>query len=136
MTYSVKQKKGKFYLYNNNTKRMLTRGYNSPEAAKSAVQGLNKRSAGAKSYHTCCRSHGCGGKRRKKQATAPTATTAVATKKKRKKKRRVALTQVSRQPVNNFGSGMTKGQQSYQKALKKLAGTASRLDAIYNNIAF
>ena len=135
MTYTVKEKNGKFHLYNTSTKRMLSRSYNSPVEAKASITRLNKRGQGVKKYHSCCRNHGCG-KKGKKKATAPKVTTPAKTKKKLKKKRRVALTQVSKKPVNNFGSGMTRGQQSYQQALKKLAGKASRLDALYNNIAF
>ncbi len=146
MTYTVKEKNGKFHLYNTSTKRMLSRSYDSPVEAKASITRVNKRGKGIKKYHNCCRSHGCGKKNKKKTTKVANKTTKVAKKttkpkpkmrtpmkkKIKKKKRRVALTQ----PVNNAGSGkrllsrgMTKGQKTYQSAI-------DRMDAIYNKMAF
>ncbi len=153
MTYTVKEKNGKFHLYNTSTKRMLSRSYDSPVEAKASITRVNKRGKGIKKYHNCCRSHGCGKKNKKKTTKVANKTTKVAKKttkpkpkmrtpmkkKIKKKKRRVALTQ----PVNNAGSGkrllsrgMTKGQQTYQSAIDRLAGKVSKMDAIYNKMAF
>ena len=65
MTYTVKEKNKLFYLYNTNTRRMLTKGYNSVIEAKGAVDGANRRGQGARKYHACCRKAGCGKKGKK-----------------------------------------------------------------------
>ena len=135
MTYTVKEKNGKFHLYNTSTKRMLSRSYDSPVEAKASITRVNKRGKGIKKYHNCCRSHGCGKKNKKKTTKVANKTTKVAKKttkpkpkmrtpmkkKIKKKKRRVALTQ----PVNNAGSGnikLTKNSgEGQRKAFKFLA---------------
>ena len=67
MTYTVKEKNGKFHLYNTSTKRMLSRSFDSPVEAKASITRLNKRGTGVKKYHSCCRNHGCGKKGKKKR---------------------------------------------------------------------
>ena len=69
MTYTVKEKNNLFYLYNTNTRRMLTKGYNSVVEAKSAVDGANRKGQGARKYHACCRKAGCGKKGKKGKST-------------------------------------------------------------------
>jgi hypothetical protein len=133
MTYTVKEKNKLFYLYNTNTRRMLTKGYNSVVEAKAAVNSVNRRGKGARKYHACCRKANCGKKNKQKatpkkltkKATSKTLPTATPTQLpvKKKKKRRVAL----RQAINNSGSGkkilggMTKGQKTYQSAIDRIA---------------
>ena len=48
MTYTVKEKNGKFHLYNTSTKRMLSRSYDSPVEAKASITRVNKRGQGIK----------------------------------------------------------------------------------------
>ncbi len=134
MTYTVKEKNKLFYLYNTNTRRMLTKGYNSVVEAKAAVGSVNRRGKGARKYHACCRKANCG--KKNKQKATPKKLTKKATPRtlpkatpkqlpvKKRKKRRVALRQV----VNNSGSGkkilggMTRGQKTYQSAIDRIAG--------------
>ena len=139
MTYStVKEKNKKFYLYNTNSKRMLTKGYDSVISAKAAVKGLNNRSRAAKSYHQCCASHSCGKKKKNKKKVTSPATVPV---KKKKKKKRVALTQVTSKVVNNVGSLKGKSGDGQRRAYKYLTSAAfeakaKRLDAKYNKTVF
>ena len=66
MTYTIKEKNKMFYLYNTNTRRMMTKGYKSVIEAKTAVSGVNSRGEGVRKYHACCRKAGCGKKNKKK----------------------------------------------------------------------
>jgi hypothetical protein len=141
MTYTVKEKNNKFYIYNTNSKRMLTKGYDSVISAKAAVKGLNNRSRAAKSYHQCCASHSCGKKKKnKKKVMSPSPIRTIPVKKK-KKKRRVALTQVTSKVVNNVGSLKGKSSDGQRRAYKYLTSAAfeakaKRLDAKYNKTVF
>ncbi len=66
MTYTIKEKNKMFYLYNTNTRRMMTKGYKSVIEAKTAVSSVNTRGQGLRKYHACCRKAGCGKKNKKK----------------------------------------------------------------------
>ena len=157
MTYTVKEKNKLFYLYNTNTKRMLTKSYDSAILAQDAVSRVNNRSKGIKRYHNCCRSHQCGRKNKKKTTKS---TQVAASKKvpkragsknvpkkanyknvpkiKKKTKRRVAL-----QPVNNSGSGkkILTRRSGQEKAFKYFASDefekrARQLDRDYKGTVF
>jgi hypothetical protein len=137
MTYTIKEKDGKLCLYNTNTKKVLSKKYTTPEAAKAAVQRLNKTTKGVRAYHSCCRSHGCGkkGKSKKKKVTL---TTVPIKKKKIKKKKRVALTQLSGgvRAGKPLSRKLTAGQQRYKDTIMGLTSKAKKLDETYKDILF
>ena len=145
MTYTIKEKDGKLCLYNTNTKKILSKKYDTPEAAKAAVQRLNKTTKGVRAYHSCCRSHGCGkkGKSKKKKVTSKLPTVVPIKKKKIKKKKikkkkRVALTQLSGgvRSGKPLSRKLTAGQQRYKDTIMGLTSKAKKMDQTYKDILF
>jgi hypothetical protein len=134
MTYTIKEKDGKFCLYNTNSKKMLSKKYDNPVSAKAAVQRLNKSRKGVAKYHGCCRSHGCGKKNRKAAQKLPPKKDI-----KKKKKKRVALTQLSTKTgTQPLKSKMTKGQQRMKDTVSSLSRRAKKMDKdkTYNKMSF
>ena len=127
LSYTIKRVATGYCLYNNRTGKKLKTVYKSIEAAKKALNRLKSRSKGAKDYHQCCKSHGCGAKNKHNVKPKP--------------KKRATLVNISKKPMSGVSAGlMSSGVgQGARKAMKYLTSKefemkARKLDKEYKDV--